>query len=225
MITLAVDTASEYGSAAIRADGRLLAETELHSREGFAHLIFEAIERCRKDAGVDLAAIDCFAAGAGPGSFTGVRVALSAVKAFAEALGKPAFAISNLRALSVFGARSTPRAVLLDARRTEVYSAVYGPDLALLVEESVGPLATFLESLGDREACEFIAPIGTVLPIGFTGAARALAAAIAHCAELDMQTGVRFDAASLDANYVRRSDAELFWTDQRLNSCGQQSLP
>ena len=67
--------------------------------------------------------IDCFAAASGPGSFTGVRVGLAAVKGLAEALGKPAVGISNLRALSLFG-KAALRAVVLDARRGEVYGAV-----------------------------------------------------------------------------------------------------
>ena len=100
---LALDTTSEFGSLAVRANGETVAELALHSSEGFAHLIFPAIEQLLTEAGVRLAEIDCFAAASGPGSFTGVRVGLSAVKGLAEAMGKPAAGVSNLRALSSFG--------------------------------------------------------------------------------------------------------------------------
>ncbi len=68
--------------------------------------------------------VDCFAAASGPGSFTGVRVGLACVKGLAEALGKPAVAVSNLRAIASFGTAPW-RAVVLDARRGEIYGAVY----------------------------------------------------------------------------------------------------
>ncbi|HEX4169797.1 MAG TPA: tRNA (adenosine(37)-N6)-threonylcarbamoyltransferase complex dimerization subunit type 1 TsaB [Bryobacteraceae bacterium] len=211
MTILAIDTASENASVAIRADGRTVSEVSLHSREGFAHLLFDAIEKCKNEAKLDLAAVDCVAAGAGPGSFTGVRVALAAVKGLAEAMRKPAMAISNLRALSSFGKKAgSLRAVLLDARRSEVYAAVYGHNLAAVVPETVGPLPKFLDRLGNLERYEFICPPNLVLPTPFIEAPIVLAGAIAFVAERD---GRWEDPAALDANYVRRSDAELFWRE------------
>ncbi len=212
MTILAVDSASEYASVAIRAHGGTLAEVSIHSRDGFAHLLFEAIEKCRNEAGIGLGQVDCFAAGSGPGSFTGVRIALSAVKGLAESMNKPATAISNLRALSAFGKQpGSKRAVLIDARRCEVYGGVYDSDLCLVVPETVGPLNDFLDSLGDWKDYEFIASAGLSLPTSFMEAPTALASAIARVAERDRQWT---QPAELDANYVRRSDAELFWTDK-----------
>jgi tRNA threonylcarbamoyladenosine biosynthesis protein TsaB len=128
MTILALDTTSEFGSLAVRSEGRTIAELTLQSHEGFAHLIFPAIENVLTQAGVGLEEIDCFAAASGPGSFTGVRVGLSAVKGLAEASGKKAIGVSNLRALATFG--NLPlRAVVLDARRGEVYAAVYNSGL------------------------------------------------------------------------------------------------
>ncbi|MBV9155995.1 MAG: tRNA (adenosine(37)-N6)-threonylcarbamoyltransferase complex dimerization subunit type 1 TsaB, partial [Acidobacteriaceae bacterium] len=94
MIILALDTSSEFGSLALRPNGQLVAELSLHSTEGFAHLIFPAIEQILTRAGIRLSEIDCFAAASGPGSFTGVRVGLSAVKGLAEATGKRAIGVS-----------------------------------------------------------------------------------------------------------------------------------
>ena len=78
---LAIDTTSEFGSLAIRAGGRLIAERPIHSPEGFGHILFGELEQLLANASVTLPAIDCFAAAAGPGSFTGVRVGLTAAKA------------------------------------------------------------------------------------------------------------------------------------------------
>lgn len=212
---LALDTTSECGSLALRVEGRTMAEMALHSREGFAHLIFPAIGELLGGAGLELGAIDCFAAAAGPGSFTGVRVGLAAVKGLAEALGKTAAAVSNLRALAWFG-RSARRAVVLEARRGQVYAAIYDAQLEPLKPEMVLELNAWLDSLIEAEY-EFIADAGIRAQLAgtrfasapFVEAPRQLAAAVAACAE-------RFggsDPAALDANYVRRSDAELFWKD------------
>ncbi len=214
MTILALDTTSEFASIAVRSNGQTAAELALHSREGFAHLIFPAIERILTQAGVRLAEIDCFAAASGPGSFTGVRVGLSAVKGLAEAMGKPAVGVSNLQALSSFG--NLPlRAVVLDARRGEVYAAVYNSSLEPVVSEAVLKLSDWLETLHEP-VYEFISPAGLLFLEGtrfasmpFLEAPRNLAAAIAECAEKMIPA----DAAALDANYVRRSDAELFWKE------------
>ncbi len=217
MTILALDTTSEFGSLAIRSNAKTVIEAPLYSREGYAHLIFTALEQLLKDGGVRFAEIDCFAAASGPGSFTGVRVGLAAVKGLAEATGKRAAAISNLQALSSFG--NLPlRAVVLDARRGDVFTAVYDANLQPVAPEAVLKLSAWLETLPEP-AYQFISPAqGRVSLEGtrFAGmpvleAPRRLAAAIARCAESD---DTWLDPALLDANYVRRSDAELLWTDR-----------
>ncbi|HEY3936379.1 MAG TPA: tRNA (adenosine(37)-N6)-threonylcarbamoyltransferase complex dimerization subunit type 1 TsaB [Bryobacteraceae bacterium] len=201
MTILALDTTSELGSLAVRKDGATISEVTLRAPEGFAHLIFPAIEELLRETGTNLKEIDCFAAANGPGSFTGIRVGLSAIKGLAEALSKPAIGISNLRALSWFG--SLPlRAPLIDARRGEVYTAVYDANLRIIVPEVVLPLAAWLEKFEKPEYER----------VSQEGALRPLAAAVAYCAETDGPAGWQ-DPAALDANYVRRSDAELFWKD------------
>ena len=215
MIILALDTTSEFGSIAVRRNGQTIAQTAIHSPEGFAHLIFPAIERVLEEADVRLADIDCFAAASGPGSFTGVRIGLSAVKGLAEAMQKPAAGISNLRAVSSFG--SLPlRAVVLDARRGEVYAGLYNAALQPVVPEAVLPLASWAATLAPHSEYEFIRQTGSQFELPaphVTEAPRSLAPAIALCAELDGKANRWFDPAVLDANYVRRSDAELFWKE------------
>lgn len=214
MTILALDTTSEFGSIALRVDGEIVARA-IHSPEGFAHVIFGAIDDLLRDAGVGLVNIDCFAAASGPGSFTGVRVGISAVKGLAEAMGKPAVGISNLRALASFG--NLPlRAVMLDARRQEFYTAVYSAELKAVVPEAVVKLSAWLDSLREPEY-EFIgdAKLRALLTstrfaaMPFVEAPSNLAPAIAYCAEKSAWE----DPAALDANYVRRSDAELYWKD------------
>jgi tRNA threonylcarbamoyladenosine biosynthesis protein TsaB len=214
---LALDTTSEYGSVALRSNGETKAELALHSADGFAHVIFFAVQDLLHQVGISPSDVDCFAATSGPGSFTGVRVGLSAVKGLAEASGKPAVGVSNLQVLSSFG-KNARRAVVLDARRAEVYAAVYGPDLTAITPEMVLPFASWLETLQAPEY-EFITTPGSPFWVAlqgtrfadmpFTEAPHSLAAAVARCAEACEWA----DSAALDANYVRRSDAELFWKE------------
>jgi tRNA threonylcarbamoyladenosine biosynthesis protein TsaB len=220
VIILAVDTTSETGSVAIRSHGVDVAEVAIESKEGLAHLLFSGIERLLEQASIRVDEIDCFAAASGPGSFTGLRVGLSAIKGLAEATGKPAIGVSNLRAMSSFG-NLPVRAVLMDARRGEIYGGVYDSELRALTEESVGKIPNWLETL-DLPDYEFIAPAGSSFRnllertrfacMRFIEVPRNLAAAVGRCAEL-AGPGKWQDPAAIDANYVRRSDAELFWRD------------
>jgi len=139
------------------------------------------------------------------------------VKGLAEATGKPAVAVSNLQALATFGTAPL-RAVVLDARRGEVYGAVYDAAARLVEPEVVAPFAAWIETLPAGEM-EFVSPDFTLFRAALAGtrfahipvrtAPRALAAAIARLAAVAEPR----DPAALDANYVRRSDAELLWKE------------
>ena len=201
MNILAIDTTSEFGSIALRSDGRTIAERTLNSSTGYGHLILPAIEELLNEAKLTLDQVDCFAAASGPGAFTGVRVGLGTTKGLAEAMGKPAVGISNLRALASFG-KTDRRGVLLDARRGDVYAAIYNSRLELVSPETVMKRDEWLAGPG-REAAEFVSQNA--------GEPYYLASAVAYCAELDRDRWS--DPAALDANYVRRSDAEQAWKE------------
>lgn len=211
-LILAVDTTHEYGSLALARGAQVVEEFPLRAPTGFAHVLYGALEALLARNGVALADIDRFAAASGPGSFTGVRVGLACIKGLAEATAKPAIGVSNLAAIATFG-RGPLRAALLDARRGEVYAAVYDADGQLVVPETVGKLETFLSVLPKREI-EFVSPDFTAFGDGLSHARRVeapreLAGAVAQIAAAREP----HDPAALDANYVRRSDAELFWKE------------
>lgn len=210
---LSIDTTSEWGSIALTNRDELVEEIEMHSPDGFGHVLFPELRQLLDRHRVDVNAIDCFAAASGPGSFTGVRVGLSAAKGLAEATGKRIVAVSNLRALAFFG--SAPlRAVALDARRGEIYGAVYDDRLRVIERESVMKLADWLRALPARNF-EFVLAdnlsVDSSAPV--VRPPRALADAIGRIAWHDFESGHAVDPAAIDANYVRRSDAELFWKD------------
>lgn len=224
-LILAVDTTHEFGSLALLRGQAgtvdVIEEMPIHSPEGFGHILFPHLSELLARHGVKPADVECFAAASGPGSFTGVRIGLAAIKGLAEASARPAVAVSNLAAMATFG--SAPlRAVVLDARRGDVYGAVYDACGAAVAPETVMPFAAWLASLpaGDFEfiATDF-APFAPALTgtrfaqMWVTTAPRALAAAVGHIAYQRWQAGQASDPAALDANYVRRSDAELHWKE------------
>lgn len=213
MRILAIDTASEFGSLALHENGSTLEELPMHAENGYSPVLYGNIRSLLERHGWSLTSIDVFAAASGPGSFTGVRVGLTAAKGLADAVGRGALGVSNLQALSEFG-ETDARGVILDARRGEVYAAVYDAQLKLISPETVTALEPWLASLAGTPR-EFISPdasaFRTQLPADVRlREQRTIAAAIARIAERTPAV----DPAYLDANYVRRSDAELFWTDK-----------
>ena len=214
---LSIDTTSEFGSIALADGERVIEEVLLYSPDGFGHVLYGHLEQLLTRHSVHVRAVDCFAAGAGPGSFTGVRVGLTAVKGLAEATAKTVVAVSNLRALASLG--SAPlRATVLDARRGEVYAAVYNDRLEPMMPEAVLKYEAWRSTL-PPDKFELISPdfsafrvhIDSRIPL--VRAPRALAGVIGRIAWNEFRGGRAKDPAGIDANYVRRSDAELFWKD------------
>jgi tRNA threonylcarbamoyladenosine biosynthesis protein TsaB len=211
-LILALDTTHEFGSLALCRDGELLEEVTLHAPGGFAHVLYGHLGQLLERHRLKVGDVDCFAAASGPGSFTGVRIGLACIKGLAEAEGKPAVAVSNLQALATFG--SAPlRAAVMDARRGEIYGAVYDAGGAVVMPESVSPVLEWMMRLpdGDLDFVTYdveLSGTGPVVP-----APRALAGAVALLALQAFRRGEASDPAALDANYVRRSDAELFWRE------------
>lgn len=214
---LAVDTTHEFGSLALVRGEELLEEVPLHAPTGFGHVLYPHLAALVQKHWLQVADVDCFAAASGPGSFTGVRIGLACVKGLAEALGKAAVAVSNLQALSTFGSAGL-RAVVLDARRGEIYGAVYDAAARIVSPEVVAKFPEWILTL-PADGVEFISQEPGFLQSMLAGtsfeaarvtiAPRSLAAAIARLALVAAPS----DPAALDANYVRRSDAELFWKE------------
>jgi tRNA threonylcarbamoyladenosine biosynthesis protein TsaB len=211
---LAIDTTREAGSIALVGERGLIEEVVLDSPDGFAHVLFPEMERLLERHALTVSQIDAFASASGPGSFTGVRVGLTAVKGLAEAAGRKVITVSNLQALAWYGSRPL-RAVVLDARRGEIYGGVYDNNLQLIQEELVAELPVWLASLpqGELEIVTQGFPL-EVAAFPLVRAPNTLAGSIGRIAFDRLLSGEVLDPAQVDANYVRRSDAELQWKDR-----------
>ena len=199
MLPLAVDTTAESGSIALADENGVRDEVLIHAPQGFSRVLFGEIEALLARQRVGLRDIELFAGASGPGSFTGVRVGLSAIKGLAEVLGKRVVAVSNLEALAEFGTTDM-RATVIDAHRGEVYAALYDGSGNAIIPEAVLPLERFTELVDGREV-EWIKAPPTI------------AGAVAAIAIRKAMKGLSQDPAAIEANYVRRSDAELLWRE------------
>ncbi len=217
MRILAFDTTAVLGSIALLDGDVLLEEMELEAPQGFSSVLFAATQELLARHGMSVQDVDAFASASGPGTFTGVRVGLTAAKALAEATGKPAIGVSNLQAMAAFGS-SDIRAAASDARRGDVYGGLFDANLRELADEIVAPMADWIASLPPG-LTEVVTPDAALLAERFPYAVRiieqrTLAAAVARIGRDRLMSGASGDPAGLDANYVRRADAEMKWKDE-----------
>lgn len=228
MLVLSVDTCDSRGSLALLEGKDVLWCVRHVGDEPYSSWLFDQIRGLDDVSPRGVEGIDLFAVACGPGSFTGLRVGLAAVKAWSEVYGKPIAAVSRLEAL-VSSARADTRFLLsfLDAQRSQVFGAMYernGSQLRPLTEEVVispeGFLQMATEFCGPGEACMVSPDLDLLLRSSAAGQAAAfrqeavspfLAPVIGRLGAERALARNLTDACGLDANYVRRSDAEIFW--------------
>jgi tRNA threonylcarbamoyladenosine biosynthesis protein TsaB len=185
-VTLALDASTYEGSVAVIRGRNLIAERTVAMRGEREERLMPAVASALAQAGVaagELARIVC---GAGPGSFTSLRIAASIAKGIAMATGVPLFAVSSLRLAQGHGDRTV---VTLDAMRGEVFASA----------------GSGYRVLGTREAEEWAASIGAV-PVAARPHARAVEALLPEI----IATGP-VDASSWEPDYGRKAEAQVKW--------------
>lgn len=144
MRVLAIDTALEACSAAVLdPGGGITASESLAMTRGHAETLMPLIARVMNGAGVEFAQLDRVAVTTGPGSFTGLRVGISAARGIALAAGKPAVGLSTLAALAaplIATDDGTQVVAAIDARHDHIYLQVFGVNGRTLVGPRVASL-------------------------------------------------------------------------------------
>ena len=228
-----VDTADARGCVALFRDDRLLQVEDHPAGQESSSWLLPAVGRLLSNAALSLADLDAYVVCSGPGSFTGLRVGLTTVKAWSEVFHKPIVAVSRLEALArhpISEAVAVPRfvAIYLDARRNQVFAALFDPQGIQLAPETVTGIAPFVDNVADACGPSLVVwrtPDPQLLEGEPRWASRfskgdtlesiqpPFATQLGALACRKLLSGQTTDAISLDANYVRRSDAELFWKD------------
>ena len=128
-IILNIETSTEICSVCISENGQLLAFSESHEGYNHASNLTIFIQKCLKDASLDMEALDAVALSQGPGSYTGLRIGVSVAKGICYALNKPLIVVDTLQALALASLKKNDKEILycpmIDARRMEVYTAIY----------------------------------------------------------------------------------------------------
>jgi tRNA threonylcarbamoyladenosine biosynthesis protein TsaB len=231
MLVLAIDTASPGGGLAILEDSRILGVVSTRVEKTYSSRLFRHLEFLLSETRLELRSMNLFAVAAGPGSFTGLRVGLTAVKGWAEVLATPIATVSGLEAVAeqARGGQGL-LAPVLDARRGQIYAGLYrrgAQGLERQGDERVMSADEFLETLPTPPggaAPTFVTPYPELLaePLArsaFRGCvmervSTVLAPVIGQLGMERARRGDIVDSLHLDANYIRRSDAESLWKDR-----------
>lgn len=226
MKILAVDTSCMMGSVALVEDDNVIAEQLLNIEITHSERLIPSIHIVLNTAGASLADLDGLAVAIGPGSFTGLRIGLAAVKGLAFTLGRPVAGISTLTSLAynLFGFEM-PIVSVLDARRGEFYIAVNrfeGEELVTILKDTVMPPAELIDYVSSlNEKVSFVGDgiyglkeliderLGSKAAIPPPGMIHPRASNIAWLALKRFKAGDSDDLATLRPNYIRKSDAEI----------------
>lgn len=217
MLILAADTSGKNGSLAlVRFEDHSQSTLDVVPIEGgtFSAQLIPQIAALLQKHRLSRTDVDAFAVASGPGSFTGLRVGLAAIKALAEILSKPIAAVSLLEVVAHAAEKNGRIISALDAGRGEIYAGIYEleNDSARCVSEtletvtSLAALATGeLVLTPDPRLSEALKP--AQMGVKLVPAPRADAIALLGFQKI--QAGKTTSPEHLDATYIRRSDAEI----------------
>lgn len=157
MKILAIDTSTTHSSCAVMEDNNIVGDFSINQSMSHNEILLVMVDEVLKKLNIDIEDIDLFVAVTGPGSFTGIRIGVTVVKALAMALNKPIVAVNTLEALS-FGVFSDKKKIpLIDARGERVYYGVYeGINNKNIVAPALLTIDELLEEFSDKGEFVFV---------------------------------------------------------------------
>lgn len=224
MKILALETSAVAASAAVCENEALIAQS--FQRTGLTHsaTLMPMVESMLKNAGLTLAEMDVIAVAAGPGSFTGLRIGVSAAKGLAWPLDKPCAEVSTLEAMAwQMSGMDGLVCAAMDARRQQVYNALFDlkdgmpvrltPDRAISLDDLQSELANaektqILVGDGAHLCYNAFQKLGYPVKMAPPHLQYQTAWGVARCALEQARSGQLTDAAGLAPNYHRLSQAE-----------------
>lgn len=235
MKILAVDTTSNAASAAITEDERLIAEYTLDHKKTHSQKIMLMIDELLKNAELAVGDIDLFAVSNGPGSFTGVRIGVAAMKALAHATKKPIIGVGTLEGLCYnLSCVQSVICPIMDARRHSVYTAAYqwhNQEMTCLIRPCAPDITEYLNQLKNmRKEITFLGDavylyrdliyetLGSYAFFAGTSANVHRASSIAQCAYRKAEKGETDTYLSLQPFYMKKSQAEREYDEKEKNN-------
>jgi tRNA threonylcarbamoyladenosine biosynthesis protein TsaB len=223
MKVLGVDTSTMTAGAGIVENGEILVDLKFDVRVTYSEILMPTIDLALRTVGMKIDDLDALAISIGPGSFTGLRIGLSTVKGLCVAGKKPLVAVPSLDALASLSLYCRYQvAPLLDARKDQVYAAIYDTSdgelrreseyLAVSVEDLVKRLSkkTLFVGPGARlYQKELIGLLGEKAYFAFNDQSSPSGASVARLGISKLARGETEDVANLEPLYIRMSEAEL----------------
>jgi tRNA threonylcarbamoyladenosine biosynthesis protein TsaB len=228
MLILGIDTSCREATIALLRAADSAAEMEtvhlVQLADGRAsELLMPAIAALLESHAVEKCSLSLIAVASGPGSFTGLRVAVATAKGLAEAFDIPVVAVSVLETVALKAPAQGRAVAALDAQRDEVFYGEYIADRATgtrRVHEEIASIHDLAAQLGAAHGAspqiitpdEALACTLRAAGLQVSLSARPTAEDIARIAFAKFLAGERSDVSTLDANYLRRSDAEIVFS-------------
>lgn len=213
MLILALDTTGRVASAALCRDGEVIAACQKDSMMDHSRTILPVCRDMLQDAGLGFGDIDVFAAVCGPGSYTGIRIGVAAVKGFAFGQDKPCAAVSTLEAAAWADTGSAgEKLALVKARPQEYFAARFcwdGSAMTRLTPDGVCAESEVLALLKERPGLRLCGSGAGCLPLaGEKPYAVQDAASAARCAWAKVKAGDTVSCHQLTPSYLRPTQAE-----------------
>lgn len=133
MLMLGIDTSGKIASAALYEDGIMLGQTSVYTSKTHSQVILPMVKKIMSDCGRELSQLTDISVSSGPGSYTGIRIGIAAVKAMSFALDIPCYAVSSLEGLAYNCGFIGYICPVMKARKDLVYTALYRTDKDKLV--------------------------------------------------------------------------------------------
>ena len=150
MLILGMDTSSETATVALLNERKIVGEYIISNDRTHSQIIMPLLDDLLTKAGVKISDIDVFATCTGPGSFTGLRIGITAMKTLAQATEKPIIGIDSLKGLSLNVMSDDYICPVIDARHNQVYTALYKDNLCKK-EPDVVDVDELLKSLAGKK--------------------------------------------------------------------------
>ena len=222
MKILGIDTSSNPASVAVTEGDRVIAEAKTVDKSKRSIDILPLIDTVLTQSGISLGEVDVYAVAIGPGSFTGLRIGLALCKGFALANKKPVVGVSTLKSIARSSGLEGRIAVLMDARRNEVYCGLFeaknneinliGEEKAVLVDEFCAEISAETFFIGDgailhqerlKKRLDKIAQFPSMKD------SLSIAGGVAFLAQKELENGKGEDYNLIVPRYIRRSEAEM----------------
>ena len=213
MLILGISTSSNIASVALSKDAECIKELNINNNKTHSETLLPLINELLSETNIKLQDINLIACDNGPGSFTGIRIGISTVKAIAESLNIPVIAVSSLEGLAYNIHDSECICSLIDARNNQVYCGLFDSNHTLIGNYMADDINTILPVINQNKDILFVGD-GAVAHKGLLNINNFRSDNLLHakninlCAFIKFSKGEILSADSILPMYLRKSQAE-----------------